>query len=221
MAGNETHTQLLINVGVLPCLSSLLTFYKYGVCKEACWAISNITAGNHDQIDCVINANIIPPLILLVSNAKYDIKIEAAWSIANICTGGNIHQVKYVVGQGCIKPLCDLLELSDQIVIDFTLDALQGIMNVGVQISDDLMDDSNQFAEYIEHAGGLQKLEQLTYCEGPIASKASLLISKFFNVDEETRLHQSNAMSDTSFEVVRNQNSFIFDPSTNKFQFTQ
>lgn len=114
-----------------------------------------------------------------------------------------------------------MLDETDYKVIDFTLDALQGIMNVGIQISSDNMEDSNQFAEYVEHAGGLQKLEQLTYCENsPIASKASKLISKFFNIDEESRLQSNSINGNSNIDVVRNQNSFIFDPNTNKFQFT-
>ena len=176
------HTQLLINVGVLPCLSSLLTHYKYGISKDACWAISNITAGNQDQIDSVINANIIPPLILLMTNAKYDIQIEAAWAIANICTGGAPHQIQYLVGQGCIKPLCDLLEINDSTVLVMTLDALQGILALGSQLAEENMSSlTNQFAEYVEHAGGMHKIEQLAYYEGEIAQKASQLLTQYFD----------------------------------------
>jgi len=199
---------------VLPCLSALLTYHKYGVCKEACWAISNITAGNSDQINNIINANIIPPLILLLSNASYDIKIEAAWSIANICTGGTPDQVRYVVGQGCIKPLCDLLDVSDQNVILFILEALMGIMRVGIEVSNDNMRESNQYATYIEHAGGLQKIEQLTYCDGSeVSEKASTIISSFFNnMDEEEMLVSTStpSLSLTDSEIIRNQNSFRF-----------
>lgn len=43
--------QCIISSGSLPCILSLLTHnHKKSIKKEACWAISNITAGNVDQI---------------------------------------------------------------------------------------------------------------------------------------------------------------------------
>ena len=53
-----------------------------------------------------------------------------------------------MVGQGCIKPLCDLLEEEDTNVVDFILDALEGILDVG-NSSESMEDNHNKFAEYI------------------------------------------------------------------------
>ena len=195
------HTQLMINVGVLPALSSILTHYKYGVSKDACWAISNITAGNQDQIDSVINANIVPPLILLVSNAKYEIKIEAAWAIANICTGGATHQIQYLVGQGCLKPLCDLLELNVPTVLHMVLDALQSILTLGASMAMDSMTSGNLYAQYVEHAGGMHKIEQIAYYEGDISSKASHILARFFgegNEESDLGVHSDQPLTLTA-----------------------
>ena len=57
----------------------------------------------------MIEANIIPPLVHLLATAEFDIKKEAAWSISNATSGGSPEQIRYLVTQGCIKPLCDLL----------------------------------------------------------------------------------------------------------------
>jgi importin subunit alpha-2 len=51
VTGDDTQTQVVLNCGVLPTLNHLLTnATKDTIRKEACWAISNITAGNRDQI---------------------------------------------------------------------------------------------------------------------------------------------------------------------------
>jgi hypothetical protein len=47
----------------VPALFSLFSSPKDGICKEACWTISNIIAGSPHQIQGVIDANLIPPLI--------------------------------------------------------------------------------------------------------------------------------------------------------------
>ena len=42
--------QVMINSSVLPALRHLLSSSRENLQKEACWAISNITAGNRVQI---------------------------------------------------------------------------------------------------------------------------------------------------------------------------
>lgn len=187
VAGNELQTQLLINVGVLPCLSSLLIYHKHGICREACWAISNITAGNIDQIYAVINANIIPPLILLLSNAEYDIRSEAAWAISNICTGGTYDQIQYLVGQGCIKPICDLLELTSNLkIITVALESLEKILIVGKAVAQENKQTHNSYAEFIEYANGRNKIESLIdHSNRDVAAKASQIIDRYYSSDEE------------------------------------
>mmetsp|Transcript_24499 Transcript_24499/g.31173 ORF Transcript_24499/g.31173 Transcript_24499/m.31173 type:complete len:109 (-) Transcript_24499:62-388(-) len=81
------------------------------------------------------------------------------------------------------------------------------MLQVGVQLSQEAMSDNNQFAEYIEHAGGLQKLEQLTFCDGDVSQKATHLIERFFSSDEEARLQsESMFLEDSSTPMQHNQN---------------
>ena len=91
------------------CVASLLALltadHKKSIKKEACWTISNITAGNKDQIQAIVENNIVPPLVYLLAHAEFDIKKEAAWALSNATSGGTHQQIKYLVEQGCIKPL--------------------------------------------------------------------------------------------------------------------
>mmetsp|Transcript_2370 Transcript_2370/g.8435 ORF Transcript_2370/g.8435 Transcript_2370/m.8435 type:complete len:534 (-) Transcript_2370:42-1643(-) len=158
LAGSTQTTQLVLNLGVLPCLLSLITHFSYdSVCKEACWAIANIAAGSEEQIEALMAANIIPPLIVCMSRGNFDVQQEAAWAVSNICTGGKAESIRYLVGQGCIRPLCDLLGSVSATTVSVALDSLEHILMVGQ------MDNSaeNVFAGYIEIAGGKEKIAAL------------------------------------------------------------
>merc|ERR1712190_425197 len=106
-------TQVILQSGALPSLQKLLSHAKKAIRKESCWTISNITAGNREQIQDVIQNGLIPPVINLLANADFDIKKEAAWAISNTTSGGSPQQVEYLVECGCIKPMVELLSVSD------------------------------------------------------------------------------------------------------------
>lgn len=50
VTGDDVQTQVILNCSALPCLLHLLSSPRETARKEACWAISNITAGNPQQI---------------------------------------------------------------------------------------------------------------------------------------------------------------------------
>eukprot|EP01088_Endostelium_zonatum_P001898 TRINITY_DN12284_c0_g1_i1.p1 TRINITY_DN12284_c0_g1~~TRINITY_DN12284_c0_g1_i1.p1 ORF type:complete len:537 (-),score=145.46 TRINITY_DN12284_c0_g1_i1:111-1721(-) len=184
VTGDDLQTQIILNVSSLPCLLALLNSPKKGIKKEACWTISNITAGNKNQIQEVIKANIFPPLINLLSNAEFDIKKEAAWAISNATSGGSPEQIKYFVSQGCIKPLCDLLNATDARIITVALEGLENILRVGelsVQSGE-----SNPYCEDIDNAEGVQKIEALqVHQNNEIYEKALKILETYFLVQEQ------------------------------------
>ncbi|KAI3834411.1 hypothetical protein MKX03_032522 [Papaver bracteatum] len=129
--GNDMQTQIIINHQSLPCLLNLLrNNHEEKIKKEACWTISNITAGNKDQIQAVIAAEIIGPLVHLLQTAEFIIQKEAAWAISNATDGGTDEQIKYLVGQGCIRPLCDLLVCHDPRIVTVCLEGLENILKL-------------------------------------------------------------------------------------------
>ena len=134
VTGDDLQTQFIINNNALPCLLALLASPKKGIRKEACWTISNITAGNKDQIQAVVDNNIIPPLVQLLTNAEFDIRKEAAWAISNATSGGSPQQIKFLVTQGCIRPLCDLLTVNDAKIVTIALEGLENVSFVIVSL---------------------------------------------------------------------------------------
>ncbi|RDX97169.1 Importin subunit alpha-1b, partial [Mucuna pruriens] len=160
----EPNGEVIINHQSLPCLLNLLTnnYKKKSIEKEACWTISNITAGNKHHIQVVIEANVIIPLVNLLQNAEFDIKKEAAWAISNATSGGSHEQIKYLVSQGYIKPLCDLLIYPNLRIVTVCLEGLENILKVGEadkNISN--TGDVNLYAQMIDDAEGLEKIENL------------------------------------------------------------
>lgn len=185
VTGDDLQTQIIINVSALPCLLALLNSHKKGIRKEACWTISNITAGNRTQIQAVIDAGIMPPLINLLATAEFDIKKEAAWAISNATSGGSPEQIRYLVNSGCIRPLCDLLAVSDARVITVALEGLENILKIGDKEAHDT-NGINRFAQVVEEADGLDKIEALQrHNNQDIYDKAVKILETYFGGEVE------------------------------------
>ncbi|PRP82632.1 hypothetical protein PROFUN_09743 [Planoprotostelium fungivorum] len=204
VTGDDLQTQCIINVSALPYLHSLLHSPKKGIRKEACWTISNITAGNKQQIQEVIRADIITPLISLLTNADFDIKKEAAWAISNATSGGSPEQIDYLVQQGCIRPLCDLLVCPDPRIVTVALEGLENILKVGEKEEMIAEHGNNKYAQAIEEADGLDKIEALQKLPNQdIYERAMKILEKFFQAEDE----ESEA---TSMDAA--QSTFQFQP---------
>uniref|UniRef100_A0A0D6R6I4 Importin subunit alpha n=1 Tax=Araucaria cunninghamii TaxID=56994 RepID=A0A0D6R6I4_ARACU len=204
VTGDDVQTQFMISNNVLHCLLPLLTNnHKKSIRKEACWTISNITAGNREQIQAVIEANIIPPLVQLLQTAEFDIKKEAAWAISNATSGGSHEQIKYMVNQGCIKPLCDLLVCPDPKIVTVCLEGLENILKVG-EAEKNLGNtgEVNVYAQYIDDAEGLEKIENLqSHDNNEIYEKAVKILETYWLEDDEG---DQNAAPSTDGQIAFN-----------------
>ena len=73
--------------------------------------------GNRQQIQAVIDANLFPVLIEILQKSEFKTRKEAAWAITNATSGGTPDQIRYLVEQGCIPPLCELLTVMDAKIV--------------------------------------------------------------------------------------------------------
>jgi len=187
VTGDDNQTQCVINCGALARLLALLGSPKKGIRKEACWTISNITAGTREQIQAVIEGNIIPPLVHLLQVAEFDIKKEAAWSISNATSGGSPEQIKYLVSQGCIKPLCDLLTCNDPRLVTVALEGIENVLKAGDhEVSANNTTTANPYTTFVDEAEGLDKLEQLqNHQNEDVYKKAVHILETYFGLDDE------------------------------------
>ncbi|KAF2533367.1 hypothetical protein F2Q70_00032651 [Brassica cretica] len=191
VTGDDTQTQCVISHGALLSLLSLLTHnHKKSIKKEACWTISNITAGNREQIQAVCEAGVICPLVNLLQNAEFDIKKEAAWAVSNATSGGSPDQIKYMVEQGVVKPLCDLLICPDPRIITVCLEGLENILKVGeAEKVTGNTGDVNFYAQLIDDAEGLEKIENLqSHDNSEIYEKAVKILETYWLEEEDETL---------------------------------
>lgn len=214
VTGNDLQTQVVINAGVLPALLPLLSSQKESIRKEAAWTISNITAGNPEQIQAVINANLIPPLIRLLEKGDYKTKKEACWAISNASSGGLTRPeiIRFLVSQGCIKPLCDLLAVADNKIIEVTLDALENILKMGELEKETNGLTENANAMYIEECGGMEKIfDCQSNQNAQIYEKAYNIVDKYFSAEDD--------VEDTGLAPDQSGNTFAFGTNQTQFSF--
>jgi importin subunit alpha-1 len=186
VTGDDLQTQIVINCGALPCLLRLLNSHKKSIRKEACWTISNITAGNKDQIQNVIDCGLVPPLVQLLAMADFDVKKEAAWAISNATSGGTAEQIRYLVTQQCIRPLCDLLTVQDSRIINVALEGIENILKLGEEDKEKSGAELNDFSRLVEEADGMDKLETLqSHANDEIYGRAVKILENYFGLDEE------------------------------------
>jgi len=188
VTGDDQQTQAVLDAGVLAHLLTLLQSPKESIKKEACWTLSNITAGVQNQIQAVIEANIIPSLINILKHGDHKTRKEAAWAVTNATSGGTPPQIKYIIEQGAIPPLCELLSVSDAKIIQVALNGLDNILKLGAAEAK-RTNGANPYAIMIEECYGLDKIEYLQSHENiEIYQKAFHLIETYFGVDEEDNI---------------------------------
>ncbi|TVU20982.1 hypothetical protein EJB05_30590, partial [Eragrostis curvula] len=209
--GNDEQTQFIVDHQALPCLLSILVTNKNkSIMKEACWTISNITAGTKEQIQAVISANIIGPLVYLMGSAEFYVSKEAAWAISNATAGGTYDQIKYLVSQGCIKVLCDFLRHSDNETLKTCLDGLENILKVGETEKSSKACDVNMYAQMIDDAGGLDKIEELQNHENnEIYELVAHLLETYWLEEEDDAMMLGEDGPQTS---IHNGNQQLFAP---------
>ncbi|MBA0727933.1 hypothetical protein Golax_000880 [Gossypium laxum] len=189
--------QCTIENQAFPCLLNFLANnFKKSINKEACWAVSNITARNKEQIQVVIEANIIAPLVHLLQNAEFDIKKEAVWAISNATSGGTPDQIN----QGCIKPLFDLLNCPDPRIVTVYLVGLENILKVGK--ADKNLGSTrgvNLHAQMTDDTGAFYRLRFYSVMITQIYEKAVKILETYWLVEEDETMPPGDA-SQTRFQ---------------------
>ncbi|KAJ7858862.1 armadillo-type protein [Mycena leptocephala] len=141
----------------LTVLTKLIYSLDDEVLIDACWAISYLSDGTNDKIQVVVESGIpalrsvgnivtgdelqtkvliasgvLPALLSLLSSPK---DYQEGGLLGHLQRGfwglQEPAQIRYLVAQGCIKPLCDLLTMVDNKVIQVALDGLDNVLKIG------------------------------------------------------------------------------------------
>lgn len=195
VTGNDDQTQLILNLNALPSLLWLLDHQKKNIRKEACWTISNITAGTSEQIERVIETGIFPKLIELLNTAEFDIQKEAAWAVSNATSGGTTQQIIYIVQQGALTPLINLLHVNDTKIVTVALEGIENILKAGLEGIDE--NGNNPMAVLVAENNGLESIEALqNHDNHNIYQRAVKIIENYFGAEDEDDVDIAPAVQD-------------------------
>lgn len=93
---------------------------------------------------------------------------------------------RYLVNQGCIKPLCDLLICPDPRIVTVCLEGLENILKVGEAYKNlGNTGGVNLFAQMIDDAEGLEKIENLQSHDNTEIYEKAVKILETYWLDEE------------------------------------
>merc|ERR1712000_402033 len=186
--GSDVLTDTVVQAGAVPHLVALVNSQRKGIRKEAMWTLSNITAGTKAQIQTVIDAKGVPELVRQLKDGEWEIKKEAAWAISNFASGATREQTRALVSGRVIKPLCDVLSVKDPKILLVALEAINHILRNGQAdgTSDKFGSGKNAYADMIEDADGLDRIEELQeHPNEKVYEKAVDIIEKYFQEEDE------------------------------------
>ncbi|KAJ7015739.1 hypothetical protein C8F04DRAFT_1205201, partial [Mycena alexandri] len=148
--------------------------------------------GTPRQVQAVIDALLIAPLV--------------CWAISNATSGGanETAQIAYLVSQGAIKPLCDILTAVDDTVVGVALDGLANILNGGEvdKLSVGPVG-NNHYAGIVEASGGLLGLRVLERSENlAICVKAGDILARYFPDESDLDAHTQHHLNTSVFSDV-------------------
>ncbi|GFR59674.1 importin subunit alpha [Elysia marginata] len=181
----------VLGEGILvPLLHLLSKCASLSMTRNAVWCLSNLCRGKNPPPDFtknVIDCNIFPVLIDILGKAEFKTRKEAAWAIANATSGGSPEQIRFLVDQACIPPLCDLLTVMDSKIVQVALNGLENILRLG-ETEAKQGNGVNPYAVMIEECYGLDKIEFLQSHENrEIYQKAFDIIERYFGTEEEDK----------------------------------
>eukprot|EP00211_Chloroparvula_japonica_P002872 CAMPEP_0119119494 /NCGR_PEP_ID=MMETSP1310-20130426/964_1 /TAXON_ID=464262 /ORGANISM="Genus nov. species nov., Strain RCC2339" /LENGTH=456 /DNA_ID=CAMNT_0007108935 /DNA_START=697 /DNA_END=2064 /DNA_ORIENTATION=- len=171
VTGDDVQTQTLLDLDLLPRLRKLLSHSKPSILKDTCFTLSNVAAGNPTQIQQLVDAKIFPALLLLFHTVSFEIKVEATWAIANALSNGTEEHVRYIVHQGCIAPLAEVMLEADLTTLEAILEGFEHILKVG-EIDQFFKGPAhyNAYAQYFETPEMKEKFAYvLDHCGGRIS----------------------------------------------------
>ncbi|RLN22705.1 importin subunit alpha-1b [Panicum miliaceum] len=155
------NTQSVIETGACPRLVELLSHPSPSVLFPSLRVVGSIASGDEAHTQCIVDHQALPYLLnLLVTNQKTSIKKKLAGQspTSQLETGSRF---RYLVDQGCIKAFCDFLGYSNPSILKVCLEGLMNILKVGEAEKSLGACDVNIYAQMIEDADALDKIEDL------------------------------------------------------------
>ncbi|MBA0676071.1 hypothetical protein Goari_017580 [Gossypium aridum] len=182
--GVDSQIQILINNGVFFRLNAIhMHGSNSSVLRKTCSAISTLTARDRNQIQAgiyygfkIMDAHIIPSLLYLSQADNYDVEVRwnAACALSNAARRGSNEQIRFLVNQGCIGPLCDHILCPDRKTATLCLKGLKSVLKAG----EIMYSTRNLYTLIITDFDGFGKIEKLQ-SDPDICEMAMKLLMKY------------------------------------------
>lgn len=177
IAGDDVHTRLALDSGVMPHLKRLLTHPRQSVRREACWAISNTT----DHLTFIIDHEIVPRVIHILRNDRPEVAKQAVWILGNATNSATPAQMNYLFDHGVHSVLLDMMLPSnarvDEEVPRVASDGVLAILECGDRIDSR----SNPYVSKMISAGAIDRLNDAKrHSNSTVRSTADKIIRKYF-----------------------------------------
>jgi hypothetical protein len=124
-----------------------------------------------------------------------DIKEEAIWAISNIISYGSTGQVRELLEQGLMQPLCDLLTCQDPLIVEFCLEIIAGI---GL---DHEVDDMHQFVTAARGMENLKSLFDHDDCE-IVLMAVNIYVAFLLDHDDIDTVISGNSFGAPTFQIL-------------------
>lgn len=184
LTGKSRHTQVFLDLQLLPALFPLLSHPKKAMRREVVWVISNITAEpDHQQVQAVLDTpGLVPTLVtLLNTDPEIDVRREAIWALSNLANSSNDAHVLSVLHAGFLSAITDLLSNPAMgNLLPIALEAIQKMLGTARDKDDQwAMIQPILVASHVE-----EHLEALTsHRRIDVAESAQALLGDFFGRD--------------------------------------
>ncbi len=130
-ARNASHIPLILNYNLLPCVLELLDHENRDIVRDMCGLISDITHYTIVTIQALIEIGFFRKLFKVLKVAQADTHKEAACIVYNTIQYGKAEQVRYLIDEGVILPLCNLLHVNyDLEVVTLAIRGLEKLLHL-------------------------------------------------------------------------------------------
>jgi len=120
----------------------------------------------------------------MLESDDFDIRKECAWAISNATSGGDDVQIKWLVDNGCVPPLVNLLDKPDVRIVSVALEGIENILKCGQRNLN--AEGTNPFVAVVEMAQGVDRIEGLQRHEDrKIYDMAVKIRENYFGVDKD------------------------------------
>ena len=114
--GEDSHTQTILNLKVVPLLVTLLKSPNPEVVGHVMWIISNIAAGSDEKyVKVLIDAGTFPVLFQVAQGADFASHKELSWVLSSLLAGDvtTLEQHQYLLSAGIAPVVCRLLVMPE------------------------------------------------------------------------------------------------------------